>query len=511
MKRFLIIFLRTLAAGLGGVAVYFSYEPYGWWWAGISGLCLLVVALHPRVGLGLGAWLGFAHFLATYLLLLPWVGEFVGAAPYVALAVFEALFGVIFGIGAVLILRVPGLRWSFPLWYVAVEWLRSTVPFGGFGRVRLSWGQVEGPLSALAPLGGPALVTLAAACVATGLVLVVSRQFVVGAITILIPAAATLAMMPTVWAPADGGVGEVTVAAIQGNVPRMGLDFNAQRRAVLANHVAQTKQLAAEQPGVVDFAIWPENSSDVNPFTDTSAMQMIFDAATTLQAPVMVGTITTDEVGMRNTMISFDPAEGFGDFHFKKYLQPFGETMPMREFFRRFSPYVDQAGDFKPGTDSGVIAMRPASHEADDPSTVRVGVATCYEVAFDPAYRDAVKAGAQILATPTNNATFGFTNMTYQQLAMSRFRAKELDRAVVVAATSGVSAIVLPNGEVTESTEIFTPDYLVATLPLRDTVTPAARFGTYLEWLLTIMGAIAVIGAAIRAHGLRKRPSPHNT
>ena len=38
----------------------------------------------------------------------------------------------------------------------------------------------------------------------------------------------------------------VTVAAVQGNVPRLGLEFNAQRRAVLDNHVNETIRLADE-------------------------------------------------------------------------------------------------------------------------------------------------------------------------------------------------------------------------------------------------------------------------
>ncbi len=40
----------------------------------------------------------------------------------------------------------------------------------------------------------------------------------------------------------------VTVAAIQGSVPRLGLDFNAQRKAVLDNHVARTLALAEASP-----------------------------------------------------------------------------------------------------------------------------------------------------------------------------------------------------------------------------------------------------------------------
>ena len=74
----------------------------------------------------------------------------------------------------------------------------------------------------------------------------------------------------------DGGVGgphvrqsglgagdepPVTVAAVQGNVPRLGLEFNAQRRAVLDYHVRETMRLAedvragrAPQPAVRHLA-----------------------------------------------------------------------------------------------------------------------------------------------------------------------------------------------------------------------------------------------------------------
>ena len=173
--------------------------------------------------------------------------------------------------------------------------------------------------------------------------------------------------------------------------------------------------------------------------------------------------------------------------------------MPFRSFFRLFSPYVDQAGNFKPGDGNGVVHIVAATLGR----TVAVGIATCYEVAFDAAYRDAVRAGAQLLATPTNNATFGFTDMTYQQLAMSRFRAKELDRAVVVAATSGVSAIVAPDGSVRDHSEIFTQDQLVASLPLKQGLTPAARWGGNIQWGLTIVGILAFICAALTA---RRRP-----
>lgn len=64
-------------------------------------------------------------------------------------------------------------------------------------------------------------------------------------------------------------------------------------------------------------------------------------------------------------------------------------------------------------------------------------MAICYEVAFDDLVGDSVRTGAQIITVPSNNATFGRSDMTYQQLAMSQVRAVEHGRTILVAAISG--------------------------------------------------------------------------
>ncbi|MEX3504027.1 apolipoprotein N-acyltransferase [Corynebacterium sp. LK2510] len=479
----MVILARLALAAASGVLVYFSYAPHGQWLLGFAGIGAFFAALLPwtshRPGARLGALLGFTHAVALYLCLLPWIGEFVGALPYVALSLFLALASIPVGALGVLAGRHRFGAVLFAFIYLFWEWLRSSVPFGGFPWVRLAWGQIDGPLRHLAPLGGPALITLAMVLVAAGLVTAIAYRR---------PLALAVAAAPVAFAGAAGAVpsaadsGEVTVSAVQGNVPRLGLDFNAQRRAVLANHTAETVRLA-DSGARPDFVVWPENSSDVNPFADAEAAALVDEAVQAIDAPILVGTLTRDEVGARNTMVVFDPETGPGEYHHKKWLQPFGEYMPMRDFFRMFSEYVDLAGNFKPGDGDGVVTI----------AGVKLGVATCYEVAVDQAYRTAVRAGAQILATPTNNATFGFTDMTYQQMAMSRMRAIETDRAVVVAATSGASGIISPDGTVLQSSGIFEPALLTETLPLRETVTPAVRFGTQLEWVMVALGLVAML------------------
>ena len=85
-----------------------------------------------------------------------------------------------------------------------------------------------------------------------------------------------------------------------------------------------------------------------------------------------------------------------------------------------------------------------------------VGVAICSEVMFDDLVQQSVRAGAQLLSVPTNNATFGFTEMTYQQQAIPRVRAVAHGRPVLVAATSGVRAGLAPDGAVRAPTTAFT-------------------------------------------------------
>ena len=502
-------FLRFGLAAISGWLVYLSYEPIGHWWAAVLGIALLWLTLVPwprrataalgmageaqeRPSVRFGALIGFTHGLFCYLFLLPWVGEFVGAMPYIALAITMALYALATGAFGVLVARWRFGAFAFPLVYLAVEFVRSSWPFGGFAWVRLAWGQINGPLAALSAWGGPALVTVAAAFIAVAFISLLdgsSRR----------PAAAAIILPLAAGLIANTGVGkdsstvdEARVGAVQGNVPRMGLDFNEQRRAVLSNHVNETLRLAeeAKESGEkLDMVFWPENASDVNPFVDAEAEALVGAAVRGVDTPLLVGTLTRDEVGARNTMVVFDPDAGPGERHDKRFLQPFGEYMPMRDFFRNFSDLVDLAGDFKPGDDNGVVHM----------GGIPVGVATCYEVAEDEAYRMAVRGGAQILSTPTNNATFGFTDMTYQQLAMSRMRAIETDRAVVVVATSGVSAIVHPDGHVSQQSEIFEPAHLMETLPLRTGTTPAVRFGQVLEWLMVAAGVALMLAAAVSA------------
>ncbi|NEA85073.1 apolipoprotein N-acyltransferase, partial [Streptomyces sp. SID14436] len=314
----------------------------------------------------------------------------------------------------------------------------------------------------------------------------------VGVLSLAVPVVAAVAARPLVSDAAEDGT--VRVAVIQGNVPRLGLDFNSQRRAVLDYHARETERLAAEvAAGRVekpDVVLWPENSSDIDPFTNADARAVIDRAAKAVGAPVSVGGVVSKDGRLLNEQILWDPEKGPVDTYDKRQIQPFGEYLPLRSLIGmindEWTSMVRQ--DFSRGSEPGVFTMNGAG----------VGLVTCYEAAFDWAVRDTVTDGAQLISVPSNNATFGRSEMTYQQLAMSRVRAVEHSRTVTVPVTSGVSAIIMPDGTVTQRTGMFVADSLVQEVPLRSSRTPATRLGALPEAAL-VLAAAGGLGLAVAA------------
>ncbi|MGB3769746.1 MAG: apolipoprotein N-acyltransferase [Rhodococcus sp. (in: high G+C Gram-positive bacteria)] len=506
------LLVRAGGAALSGGLLWAGFPPRDWWFLAVIALAILTAVLRG-VGVRAGAAYGGAAGAAFFVPLLPWVGEYVGAAPWLALAVIQAGFVALFGAAAAALWRLP----AAPLWiacaWVGAEAVRSRVPFGGFPWGRTAFGQAEGPLLPLAAwVGAPGIgfvvALVGAATIAVAAEVMGGRRVAqligpLGAMALVfaLTAAAATATTPQ-SAPADRR--EVTLALVQGNVPRAGLDFNAQRRAVLDNHVARTLALAADidagralRPSLI---IWPENSSDIDPLRNPDAAAAITGAARAVGVPILVGAVLRRGDGTTtNTSMVWDPVTGPADTHDKRQLVPFGEYLPLRPLVTALVPSAARAGNFVPGNGDGVVEI----------AGLRVAVATCYEVAFDALVTDAVRTGAQLIAVPTNNATFGRTEMTYQQLAMSRVRAVEHGRSVVVSATSGVSAIIDPTGEVTQRTDLFTPDALVATLPLGDELTLATRLGSAPEGIGTAAAVLALIAASIAARRTRRgTPNP---
>jgi apolipoprotein N-acyltransferase len=501
---------RYAAALIAGFAIWTSFPPLGWWPAGILGVAGLTLTLrHARswraaAGLGyvagLGLWVPLLSFLRGY-----------GLDAWAAVAVLESIWFLLLAIALRIVLRSRWWPLSTALVWVGQEFLRDRVPFDGFPWGRLAFGQANGPLLRLAALGGAPLVTFAVALAGgvlayllINLRLAPRTGLAFAAIAVIV--AAPLAIdLPTAGTSRGGAPSSAVIAAVQGNVPRLGLAEFAQKRAVTEDHLAETRVLAADiaagrlpKPAAV---IWPENSSDLDPTTDPQSRATVDAAVAAVGVPILVGAVLNGPgpTHVRNAAIVWSPTTGPGEIYIKRHLVPFGEYLPFRHTLTHWFPKFRLiAKDFVPGHRPGTMTI----------GGIKIADAICFEVADDTVVRQAVTGGGRLLVVQTNNASYehkgdsGKGGETAQQLAIARLRAVEHGRAVVVAATSGVSAMISPNGTVLARTKIFTPAVLDMRLPLRDPLTIADRVGAWPEWILSVAGLLALVLGL-----LRRRPT----
>jgi len=510
---------RLLLALLGGIALTLAFPGYGLWW-----LAPVAVALLAGATVGAGAWtgvgLGLAFGLAFFVPTLSWSGSYLGVVPWAALAVLQSLFVAASGAGMAILQRQGVRPLAVGLLWVAQEALRDRFPYGGFPWVRLAFSQADGPLGRFAAVGGVPMVTFLVA-LAGGLIgnaahaaYLARRRTPAGwgsgrdpALRALAGAGAVALIGLAVPLPTDGS--PARVLAVQGNVPRPGLDFNAERRAVLDNHVEVTVSAAERdrQAGLPapDLVVWPENASDIDPIRNPDAGAAIARAATAAAAPVVVGGLLEEPApGVSNVSLLYLPGgTGPVQTYVKQHPVPFAEYIPHRSFYRLLSSQVDLLRtDFAAGPGPVLFRVRGAAG-----GEVVAGPSICFEVAYDDLVRANVLDGANLLLVQTNNATFGFTHESVQQLAISRIRAIEHGRSVVHVSTVGVSALIRPDGTMIAPTTLFTPAALNASLPRRDGLTLATRLGAWPEYI----GVLCLIGWLARhaTQRLRHRKEPN--
>lgn len=498
---------RPLLAVAAGVALWSSFAPLGWvFMAPIAISALTVLVCRSRFWSAVG-WTGLAA-LVFFGLLLRWI-DVAGPDAWIALSIYCAAWVLFAGMASWCVVRLP----LWPLWIACVwvlqEALRDRYPWGGFPWGRLAFSQAGAPDVGYAAIGGAPALTFVVALV--GALLAV--PFVPTRITKLVAAPFCVFAAVVIWFGAlliplpvsgqvAGGPATTTAALIQGSVPRQGLDAFGQRQAVLNNHIAATialsKQIAAGTVPKPDFVIWPENATDIDPFSDQNTARLISAAADAVGVPILVGAVTTNPAHpeqLWNVGVVWSPGSGPGQKYVKRHPVPFGEFVPFRSVLTPIiGRYQRVPRDFAVGPFSNVLQLGPA----------RIGDVICFEVAEDTIVRDAVVGGGRAISVQTNNATFGGTAQLDQQAAMARIRAVEHARTVLVAATSGITMVVNPAGNIVASVPVDAQADLVRPVHLRDSLTIADRVGAWPEWACVIAALCAtVIGAVGRRRSSR--------
>ena len=446
---------------------------------------------------------GFLAGLAFYLSQVEWLSLYLGPVPWIALSVMEA---AIFSIGAGLVAMV----WSWcetlkTSWYksfaisaaiatlwTAREWFAINIPYGGFPWSRVAQALSESFLSQLVYFVGISGLTFVSVFITVSIlqtlesgVKSLKENLLTLSASALALAIAALFVIPT--APESG---EITVAAVQGNA-NAGLFANAERGTFLRNHLEAT-DLLREHPRLdeVDFIVWPENASDLNPQANSMALASIEAVISEYNVPLILGAITESGGVYFNSSLYYSQDAQQVDQYDKKRPVPFAEYVPDREFWNQLAP--DLIGlvsrDYAFGTRDGIFEFEGNN----------LGVLICFEIAIDDIGRELVAGGAQIILSQTNNADFGRSDETFQQAALARLRAIETGRTVVNISTVGVSRIFLPNGQIVSELPIFEPGVMVEQVPLRTSITPAMAIAPYFDLTVNFFALALIVTAVAR-------------
>jgi apolipoprotein N-acyltransferase len=481
-----------VAAVAGGLALTAAFPPVGAWPLAPLGPALLVLALQGR-SLRASVLAGLLFGLALFVPLLSWLINVAWYA-WAALAVAEAVIFALLCAGQRVLLSLRAWPVAVAGWWVAAEALRGRWPYA-FPWGRLAMSQAGTPAAPWAAVGGAPLLTFLLALTGSTLAWLVLRRRMVPALAFAGALGLTLAGALLPVDPVPPGTPAATVAAVQGDVPHARNLPNLLRAStVTQNHAAATERLAAQVKAgrrpAPDVVIWPENATDLDPRFYPPVFGTIAAAVRAIGRPVLVGEVLDDP--QRNVGQLWTPARGPGPVYVKRQLVPFGEYIPFRGLLSHITSLVAlQPHNFTAG-------RRPVVFHV---GRIRLGDVICYEVGFDGLVSSEVRAGANLLTVQTNDATFevdGQRGESLQQLAMARIRAVETDRAVVVASTTGVSAIIAPDGTLVAHTGTWQRAVLESRVPLLNTTTLAIRLGGWPEFLITALTLAAFAWAVSR-------------
>jgi apolipoprotein N-acyltransferase len=437
-----------------GLASFFAsaaFAPISIWYLGVIGYSLFLGKLSNTSKPMIAA---FTFGFLYNAIVLHWSGKFVGALPWILLALLQALFYIPVGFIAN---RFKSIWWTSGA-LLAMEELRSIFPFGGFGWTRIGFSQVDSPAAAILPYGG--VLALSALTLVFALLLAKIRLpnfFKIGLIIV------ALSFIPS----NPQGSGSLNLLAIQGNTPSVGLGFNSRAQAVFNLHRDATYKYATDE---YDAIIWPENAIDIDPSLHPSVAVDIADLVDQTGSPLIAGVVLKRAGSPLNASVMYQSGGEVASTYIKRGLTPFGEFMPLRKIAEFVSPYASSVIDFQKGESLQTHRVNGSI----------VGPVICYEIINDRLVSE-MSANSQALIVQTNSATFAGTPESRQQLVITRIRAIENSRSILSVSTIGITAFIDENGVVTSQTEEDVQSALVGDLSLNDHITPANKWGMQLK------------------------------
>ena len=252
-------------------------------------------------------------------------------------------------------------------------------------------------------------------------------------------------------APAES----LDVVLVQGDLEQARRWRRAEAGGVLRHYLGLTVR-ALREGGPADLVVWPEQALQTA-VDDPAFGPGLASLVRTLDAPLLVGAprFASSDAGRLayNAAHLLRPA-GETLHYDKMRLLPFSETHPLG---RRGSGGGDLAiGEYTAGTTPGLLRWEGPA----------LGVLICFEAVYAEPARGLARDGARVLVNLSNDGWYGGRGGAEQHLNQVVFRAVETGLPIVRATTTGVTAVVGPDGRVREQLPADRAGALRAAVPV---------------------------------------------
>ncbi len=405
------------------------------------------------------------------------------------LAVYHGLFA--WGTARMLGTRIP-LVLGAPLLWVALEYVRGHL-LTGFPWALLGYTQYRHPLvlqvADVTGIYGVSFVVVAVQVAFTAILSVVLHRREVR--NLIVPVGGAIVCLVLTIAYGAYRLNHIRalepnsllrVGVVQGNIDQ-GEKWDPNfRDKILAIHSRLSREAAEASP---DLIIWPEASVPFYFMVERAYQSKLLTLIDDLGIALLFGSpdfrIRDSEQHFYNSAFLVAPGGELLGRYDKMHLVPFGEYVPLRPALFFVHPIIDWIGDMTPGREISVMKAGPSV----------LGTPICYEIILPHLVRRFVAAGANVVATLTNDDWFGRSAAPRQHFSMAVLRAVENRVPVVRSANTGISGVIAPDGTILKETAIFVEDAFVAELPLLPTAPSVyTRFGDVFAW-------VCIAGAAI--------------
>jgi apolipoprotein N-acyltransferase len=480
-------------AVLSGLLLFLSFPKFG---NGILAWVALISLFHAlrnakpkeafRTGFlaGLIAHVGILYWISNVVVQYGYLPFYMGIAAMLLLAAYLSLYTAMFAAGIVF-LRARGhdLYLAAPLLWTTLEYLRSHL-LTGFPWENLAYSQyLFGNIIQIADITG--IYGISFVIVLSNAVLYnILMAILHGRRSPVVEIATACSVLLLLYGYGHfrtayiqeslKKASSIEVALIQGNIDQ-NIKWDERYQSQTLDVYGSLSLRSIPAPG--GLIVWPETAAPFH-FERPGPLQETLLHLTRISGRTLLfGSPSYEEengkISFINSAYLLRPDGVVSGRYDKVHLVPYGEYVPLRQFFPFIGKLVAGVADFRPGR--GFDPLFSDGH--------RFGVMICYEGIFPEIARNYKRNRADLLVNITNDAWFGKTSAPYQHLSMTVFRAVENRLYLVRAANTGVSAVIDPTGMILSRTDLFERTVLRDSVKFIDEKTFYAAYGDLFVYL----------------------------